>query len=157
MYNASHSPSHICELWPSSHYPSWNLWAAPPKGAYHSWAGAWRSSQRGCSESLSNSSHLYLQGDASSISAGRHNRKARSCRQLLLQSAFIYPLTCPTPLARAVCYAAQGGPGCVGRDSPSRHHTAILNSLLPSAATSTQTDQFDLLLSTSWANPRRPD
>lgn len=118
MYNASHSPSHICELWPSSHYPSWNLWAAPPKGAYHSWAGAWRSLQRWCSESLSNSSHLYLQGDASSISAGRHNKEAHCWRQLLLQSAFIYPLTFPTLLARALCCAARAGPGSVGHLQP---------------------------------------
>lgn len=50
-------------------------WAAPPKGAYHSWAGASMPSQRWRSESLSSSSHLCVQGDTYSISAGTDNRK----------------------------------------------------------------------------------
>lgn len=49
-----------------------------PKVLNHSWAGAWRSSQRWWSESLCSSSHLCLQGETSGISAETDNRTAKA-------------------------------------------------------------------------------
>lgn len=64
----------------------------------------------------------------------------------LLQSASICPLF-------SMSCAAWGGAGSVGRAQQEVPSDASVASLLASAAATTQTDQFDPLLSTFWANP----
>lgn len=91
-------------------------WAAAPKGADHSWAGALMPSQRWSSESLSSSSRLCLQGIHA---ASQLEQTTGIIWRRLLQSASICP-------SISMSCAARGKAGSVGRAQQEVPSAAII-------------------------------